>query len=165
LALHLNELIVCNVHVHDQGGTMCPLPAFDVRSVFCVVGLLAAIGSAELLAQPPSRPRVPPWEIEPTDETKRRMKDLKVWAFDAGDPQIVISARLGESRVINFRLPPMSIQFQDPGKAIVTRNEKGKVFLHGLAVGITTMTVVYPSQEAGREDEMIRYLIRVHVDE
>jgi pilus assembly protein CpaC len=114
----------------------------------------------ETNAQGPSRPRTAPWEIEPTEETKKRVEEL---IEEIVDPQITIQVDPRKSRLVRTKRPVSRFSITNPSVIDIVQFSPTEFELIGNSVGITTMTLWYPGD--GDEPEIIRYLVRVAPDE
>ena len=119
-----------------------------------------ALDMAEIAAQGPTRPRSAPWEIEPTEETKKRVEEL---IEEIIDPQITIQVDPRKSRLVRTKRPVSRFSITNPSVIDVVQFSPTEFELIGNQVGITTMTLWYPGD--GDEPEIIRYLVRVAPDE
>ena len=85
-----------------------PLGLFMRRMLLTV--LLLAIAAASY-AQPRRERRKPPWEIEPTRETKEKVEDL---IADIKDPEITIEVDPRKSRLVRTKRPVSRFSMTNP---------------------------------------------------
>lgn len=135
-----------------------------VRPLACIIGLFPiAVSSLVHAEERRAGVRIAPWEIEPTEETKRRIGDVRFYM--GSDPQITASVRSGELRWIPQKRLPLSIEVTDATIVAATWDAtRHGILLHGVKPSITTMTVTYPATLREGDVEIIRYLVRVHLD-
>jgi len=128
------------------------------------LGLALALSFAALASlsqgQPPPRQRKPPWEIEPSIDTLRKVEDL---IQDIRDPEITITVDPRKSRLIRTKRPVSRFSITNPSVVDIVQFSPTEFELVGLSPGITTMTLWYPGE--GDEPEVIRYLVRVAPDD
>ena len=134
-----------------------PLGLFMRRMLLTV--LLLAIAAASY-AQPRRERRKPPWEIEPTRETKEKVEDL---IADIKDPEITIEVDPRKSRLVRTKRPVSRFSITNPSVVDIVQFSPTEFELIGLSPGITTMTLWYPGD--GDEPEVLRYLVRVAPDD
>jgi Flp pilus assembly secretin CpaC len=126
-------------------------------ALLLVGGLLAALVDA----QPPRRNRRAPWEIEPTEETKRKVREL---IGEVHDVELTLNVKPNVSRLIQTKRPILRFSITDPSVLDIVQYSPTEFEIIGLRHGITSLTIWYapsggdgldlpeaPRKEVGRE--------------
>lgn len=152
----------------------------------CMLSSIVLAIAAPAIGQLPNRPRVAPWEIEPTEETKRRIASGEVW--ESPPFEVVLSAPRGKSRAYPLKVTPLSIRIMNPNVAQVHWKSGQTTFkLEGITNGVTLLVITYrvpvsektvvlnyafkdgmltlnERKDVPEETEVIRYVVRASDD-
>jgi len=108
--------------------------------IWLAIAAMVAVMLPELSAQPPRRNRRPPWYIEPTPETLRKVQEL---VGEVHDVELTINVRPNISRLIRTKRPIYRISITDPTVLDVIQHSPTEFELVGLRRGITSLTISY----------------------
>jgi Flp pilus assembly secretin CpaC len=89
-------------------------------------------------AQPPRKKRTPPWYIEPTPETLRKVDQLIDSVTDA-ETTMQVDPR--KSRLIRTKRPVLRISITDPSVVEIIQYSPTEFEIIGGRPGLTTMTI------------------------
>jgi Flp pilus assembly secretin CpaC len=104
-----------------------------------LIGLtIFSIGLPLASAQPPKKKRTPPWYIEPTPETLRKVDQLIDSVRDA-ETTMQIDPR--KSRLVRTKRPVLRISITDPSVVDVIQYSPTEFEIVGGRPGLTTMTI------------------------
>lgn len=105
-----------------------------------VLLVIFASCNAVVDAQPPKKKRNPPWHIEPTPETLRKVDQLIESVRDA-ETTMQVDPR--KSRLIRTKRPVLRISITDPSVVEVIQYSPTEFEIVGGRPGLTTMTIWY----------------------
>ena len=105
--------------------------------------VFASLTVCEATAQPPRKKRTPPWYIEPTPETLRKVEQLMGKVHDV---EITLNVKPNVSRLIKTKRPIHRISITDPTVLGVIQYSPTEFELIGLKHGTTSMTIWYGNQ-------------------
>ncbi len=110
----------------------------------------------------PLRPRrrTPPWEIEASPAMRERMENL---VQDIYDPEITITVDPRRPRRVRLAQPLIRFSITNRSVVDLVQFDPTEFELIGQKPGITTLTLWYEGE--GDEPEIIRYLVRVAMDD
>ena len=103
----------------------------------------ASLSVVEADAQPPRKNRRPPWYIEPTPETLRKVEQLMGKVHDV---EITVRVQPNISRLIRTKQPIHRISITDPTVLDVIMYSPTEFELIGRRRGVTSMTIWYGNQ-------------------
>ena len=99
--------------------------------------------ATETHAQPPKKNRRPPWYIEPTPQTLRKVEQLMGKVHDV---ELTVNVKPNVSRLIRTKKPIHRISVTDPSVLMVVQYSPTEFELIGLRRGVTSMTIWYGNE-------------------
>ena len=110
-----------------------------------LVAVAVLIASETLLsAQPPRKRRPPPWYIEPTPETLRKVEQLFGTVHDV---ELSISVQPNISRLLRTKRPVHRISVTRPSVLGIVQHSPTEFELVGLRQGTTSVTIWYADEK------------------
>jgi Flp pilus assembly secretin CpaC len=100
--------------------------------------MIFGLGLPLATAQPPKKKRTPPWYIEPTPETLRKVDQLIESVTDA---EVSMQVDPRKSRLIRTKRPVLRISITDPSVVDVIQYSPTEFEIIGGRPGLTTMTI------------------------
>ena len=101
-------------------------------------------------AQPPRKKRRPPWYIEPTPETLRKVEQLMGKVHDV---ELTVTVKPNVSKLIKTKRPIHRISITDPTVMGVIQYSPTEFELVGFRHGTTSMTIWYGNEVLRLADE------------
>ena len=103
-----------------------------------IAGLIVSSCGALAHAQSPKKKRMPPWYIEPTPETLRKVDQL---IDSVRDAETTMQVDPRKSRLIRTKRPVLRISITDPTVVDVIQYSPTEFEIIGGRAGLTTMTI------------------------
>lgn len=128
---------------------------------WCRTGLLSFLLIATCFApadaQPPRKKRTPPWYIEPTPETLRKVDQL---IDSVRDAETTIQVDPRKSRLIRTKRPVLRISITDPSVVEIIQYSPTEFEIIGGRPGLTTMTIWFAPDPGSDKPKVVRGVLR-----
>jgi Flp pilus assembly secretin CpaC len=108
-------------------------------------------------AQPPKKRRTPPWYIEPTPETRRKVDQLIESVRDA-ETTMQVDPR--KSRLVRTKRPVLRISITDPSVVDIVQYSPTEFEIIGGRPGLTTMTIWFAPDPGSAKPKVVRGVVR-----
>ena len=127
-------------------------------SRYLLLGLmLIGIGLSTTNAQPPKKKRTPPWYIEPTPETLRKVDQL---IDSVRDAETTLQVDPRKSRLIRTKRPVLRISITDPSVVEIIQYSPTEFEIIGGRPGLTTMTIWFAPDPESKTPKVVRGIVR-----